>query len=224
MSDFQQRLQVELPSPSKIFTPLVTTFLVLYIIGYALFCHAQDFTISFLALSTGGLMSGKVWQLATYSFVNGCGWNVLFDVVILLFLGSMLERQWKGGPLVGLWLASTLICGVVWVAVNFLFGWSYLGVGGPFSYAIIAAFGVQFRKQKMHIYFWTLEAQFAAIFLIAAGLVINIAMPIAWIFIAGGAAVGYFYVKMRQGGSLGGSRRAKVKEHAVRSKGFVDLD
>lgn len=41
MSDFQQRLQVELPAPSQLFTPGVIGSLVLLIVGYAVMCYAQ---------------------------------------------------------------------------------------------------------------------------------------------------------------------------------------
>ena len=224
MSDFQQRLQVELPSASKIFTPVVTTFLILYVAGYAMMAHLGEFTVNFLALSPPGVFSGKVWQLVTYSFINGCTRGLIFDGLVLLFFGSMLERHWKSGPLVMLWLVSTVICGIVWVVVSFIFRMGFTGVGsGPFSYAIIAAFGIQFRKQKMFAYFWTLEAQFVALLLIIAGLVLNIAQPIYWIFV-GGAAVGYFFVKFREKNPFFRSGRRQVKEHSVRSSGFVDLD
>ena len=223
MSDFQQRLQIELPSPSKVFTPGVIVFLVLYILGYALLYYAKDFTANYLALSVSGILSGKIWQFITYSIFDGCATNLAFDILVLLLVGSTVEREWKTKSFFLLWLVISVVCGLVWFLVNFLFRWNYLGIGGgAFIYGLIAVFGLLFRKKRFFAFFWSVEAQHLALFIIGIGLVVNIVQPIAYVWI-GGALVAFVYVKLRWG--IQKSQALKPRPSASgRSGGFVDLD
>lgn len=223
MSDFQQRLQIELPSPSKVFTPGVIVFLVLYILGYALLHYATDFTITNLALSTTGLLGGKIWQLVTYSTLDGCGGSLVFDILVLLLVGSSVEREWKTKSFFLLWLVISVVCGLVWVLVNFLFRLNYIGIGGgAFIYGLIAVFGLLFRKKKFFAFFWSVEAQHLALFIIGIGLIVNIVHLIAWVWV-GGALVAFVYVKLRW--SIQKSRIRKPRLSAsARTGGFVDLE
>jgi len=94
MSDFHQQVQLQMPSPTKLLTPAVTAILILIVIGFALINYARDFTFSILALSKSGIFSGKIWQLITYSLING-GCGLVFNGLVILFFGSLIERQWK---------------------------------------------------------------------------------------------------------------------------------
>lgn len=223
MTDFQQRLQLQFPSPAKLFTPAVTTFLVLMIIGYAIANYFLDFTLQYLVLSPSSLLQGKVWQLVTYSFINVCSCNLVFNGLTLLFIGSAVEREWKTRMFILLWFVVTVVCGLVWVLVNFLFGWNYAGIGtGAFVYGIIAAFGLLFRGQKILFFFWTTEAQFIAWLIIGIGLIVGIARPISWVWV-GGALVAYVYIQIRWKME---KRRLESfsSQSSFRSGGFVDLE
>jgi len=196
MVDFETRMQLSLPSPSKLFTPAVTTILVLMIAGWTIISYAPDFTLKWLALSSQGLLSGKIWQVVTYSFVNGCGSNLIFNGLIVLFIGSSIEREWRSRSFVALWLVVSATCGLVWFLVNLVGGWNYIGIGtGACGYGIIGTFGLLFRRKRFFALFWSVEAQYIAWLLIGIGLVLGIARPISLIWVAG-ALVAYIYVKI----------------------------
>ena len=222
-TEFQQSLQFQLPSPTKLFTPTVTVFLILMFLGYTALIYFSQATTVWLALVPSGLMQGRIWQLLTYSFLNPCPCNLVFNGIILLFVGSQVEREWRTKSFLMLWLAVTGVCGLAWAAVNILFGWNYAGVGTDgFVYGIIAAFGLLFRRQKILFFFWTTEAQFVALLLIGIGLIVGIANPICWVWV-GGALVSYIFIK-----SLWALKKQKTEklsaQPVVRSKGFVDLE
>lgn len=220
MTDFQNQIQLALPSPAKLFTPAVTVILILMIIGYASAHYAADFVINTLGLSKAGLFSGKVWQLVTYPFFNGfCG--LLFNGSVVLFFGSGVERDWRTRSFVVLWLVVSVICGSLWVFMSVVFGQGSVAMGtAPCAYGIIGTFGLLFRKQRFLLLLWAVEAQFIALFLIAIGLIISIVQPLHLIWVSG-AMVAYLYVKLiwliRSKPSFGTPKRSSGNR-------FVDLD
>jgi len=223
MSEKEMQIQLYLPSPKKLFTPLVTAVIILIIIGYALVNHLPDFTIRNLALNRFTFFPFRFWQLVTYSFINGCPWNMVFDGIVILFIGSSIEREWGTRSLLWLWLVVCIVCGLVWLLVNFIGGLGYIGLGsGACAYGLIASFGLLFRRRKFLTVLWTIEAQYLALLLIGIGLVIGIANPISWIWV-GGALVAYLYVKFLWSGR--GTRIKRTKSQAQgRPSGFVDID
>jgi membrane associated rhomboid family serine protease len=223
MAEVEQRIELILPSPRKLFTPAVTIMIALMVIGYALIHHAKEFTLGYLALNPQTFLPLRLWQLVTYSLIDVSSWNLVFDLVVVLFLGSAIEREWRSRSLLMLLLTVSVTCGAVWVLVNLVAGWNYIGIGtGACAYGLIAAFGLVFRRKRFFGFFWTLEAQYLALLLIGIGLVIGIARPITWIWI-GGAAVAYVYIKLRwriASGAAGRSTRAA----RTRPGSFVDID
>ena len=224
MSDFQQRLQIELPSPSKMFTPWMTAFLILEIIGFALINYFPDFTLSNLAISRSCILQGKIWQFVTHGILEGCWWNLLMDALVLLFFGSAVEREMKTGPYFLMWLTVVLNCGILWLLVNIVFGQNIPGLGAAsFAFAQMAAFGIIFRDKKFFVYLSVIKAQFVSWIFIGAGIVLSIPFPLFWVWVLG-AGVAYVFLKLQkrifegilQGG--GGSRGRH------RPQGFVDLD
>jgi membrane associated rhomboid family serine protease len=222
MSDAARNIQLALPSPGKLFTPAVTAIIVLMIVGFTLFSYANAFVASYLALSARSFIRGRIWQLLTYPLVNGCGRDLIFNGILVLFIGSSVERAWHTTAFLILWLVVSVTCGLLWVAANLAAGSNYVGLGtAACGYGLIGAFGLLFRGRRILAFFWTVEAQYLALFLIAIGIILGIPRPITWIWVSG-AAVAYVYIKLRwrqesQAGSAGSSARG-------RGDGFVDID
>jgi membrane associated rhomboid family serine protease len=218
-----EQIQLTLPSPRKLFTPVVTAVIVLMIIGFTLVHHATEFTVSNLAINPQTFLPLKLWQLITYSFINPCPWNLVFNGMVVLFIGSAIEREWQSRSFLLLWLIVCITCGTLWLLVNLILGLNYLGMGtGACAYGLIAAFGLLFRRKRFFAFFWTVEAQYLALILIGIGMVVGIARPITWIWV-GGAAVAYIYIKLLWSGISSGAR---IRKRSVQNKqsGFVDID
>jgi len=174
-----------------------------------------------MALSVGGIMRGKVWQLVTYPFFEPCGGNLIFNGLVLLLIGSSIEREWRTGAFVLLWLVVSVVCGLVWIAVSALFRLNYLGMGGASCiYGLIAMFGLLFRKKKFIAWFWAVEAHYISWALIVIGIVLGIRQPMAWIWVSG-ALVAYLYIKIRWRAASSGTN-APAGRYTPGS--FVDID
>jgi membrane associated rhomboid family serine protease len=223
MPDFETRVQFALPSPTKLFTPGVTTILILMVAGWAVISYAPDFTFNWLAISSQGLLRGRIWQLVTYSFVNGCARNLIFNGLMVLFIGSTIEREWRTLSFVVMWLVISVVCGMIWFLVNLVGPWEYLGVGtDACAYGIIGAFGLLFRRKRFFAFFWSIESQYLAWLFIGVGLVLGIAQPITWIWVAG-ALVAYIYVKIRWAMQSNSTYNRPAAVQGRRG-GFVDVD
>ncbi len=216
-----EKTQITFPSPTKIFTPTITTIIVLIIIGFALINHAANFTVNNLALIVGNVFQGKIWTIVTYPFINGSPWNLIFNGFIILFMGSSIEREWGTKSFIFLWLTLSVSCGLIWIVINLVLNQNFIGIGaGPCAYGIIATFGILYRGTRLWFYFFTLEAQYIAMILIGVGAVISIAQPIFFIWVLG-ALVAYIYVKMRLRPD---APRAISPQDDDDYEGFVDID
>jgi membrane associated rhomboid family serine protease len=221
MVEFEQRIEWAIPSPRKLFTPAVTTILILLVAGFTLIYYAPVFTNSYLALSIGGLSQGKIWQLVTYPFFDSCSLTMVFDSLLILFIGSAIEREWRTWAFVLLWVIVSVVCGLIWVAVSALLGRNYIGISSAScAYGLIAAFGLLYRKKRFLALFWALEAQYIAWGLIAIGIILGIRQPMAWIWVAG-ALVAYVYIKLRWRLA---SNRGNAAASGYRPGSFVDID
>jgi membrane associated rhomboid family serine protease len=221
MPEIEKRIEWVIPSPRKLFTPAVTVVLILFVFGFTLIHYATDFTIAYLALTTAGILHGRIWQFVTYPFINGCNWPLVFNGVLVLFIGSAIEREWRTGSFVLLWLIVSVVCGLIWIVISALTGTNYIGYSAaPCAYGLIGVFGLLYRRKRFLTLFWALEAQHLAWILIVIGIVLGIAQPITWIWVSG-ALVGYLYVKLRWRASSAG--RAAPTEQG-RPRGFVDID
>ena len=210
-------------SPTKLFTPGVIALLILTILGFILKHVAPDFTFSFLALTSRGIIKAKLWQLVTYPFINIRPIDLVFSILVILFIGSDIERQWRMTSFLMLWLVVSVISGILWVLITSALGGGYIGVGtAACTYGMVAAFGMLNRGRKTFVLFAVMEAQYLVILLIALGIILNITQPIGLIWILG-APVAYLYIKLRW--RLAERSMAAPGKSAGHEKNrFVDID
>ena len=215
--------QMILPSPTKLFTPAITTIIVLMIAGFALIHHASGFTLDYLVLIARNVLRGRVWQLITYSFINGCPWNLVFNGLVVLFMGSAIEREWGTKSFILLWLVVAVVCGVIWMMISLVAGRNFAGVGTEACvYGIISTFGILYRGTRFWFFFFTVEAQYLALIFIGIGIVLSIAQPISLVWVLG-ALVAYVYIKLRWR-MASQSQRSIPSVEQRRSSDFVDVD
>jgi membrane associated rhomboid family serine protease len=215
--------QIVFPSPSKLFRPGVTAIIILLVSGFLLSTFAGNFAINFFALSAQGVLNGRVWQILTYPFVSNSPINLIFSGLMLLFVGSAIEREWRTASFLLLWLVISIGCGLLWIIVNILFNINFIGMGAAgCTYGLLATMGLLFRGQRLFFFFVTIESQYLVLILIAIGILMSLAVPINLIWIAG-ASIAYIYVKLRwRMASQGGVNISSTEP--TRSDGFVDID
>ena len=215
--------RISFPSPTKLFTPGVTALIVLMIAGLLLSMFAPGFTSGFLALTAQNVVRGRVWQLVTYPFVNGSPINLVFSGLMVLFIGSAIEREWRTASFLLLWLVISVGCGLLWIIVNLLTGNNFLGMGASgCTYGLFATMGLLFRGRRFFMFFATIESRHLVLILIAIVILMNITSPINLVWISG-ALVAYIYVKLLWRRPSQSHRSVKSVDQR-RSGSFVDVD
>jgi membrane associated rhomboid family serine protease len=217
-----QEARIALPSAGKLFTPGVTALLALMVAGFLGFLIAPNAVVDMLGLNPPGVVRGRIWQLVTYPFVNGA-MGLVGNGLVLLFIGSAIEREWRTAALLWLWLVVSVGCGILWVAINLATGGYTVGLGAAAcDYGLIATLGLLFRDRQFFALFTALKAQHLAIGLIVIGIILSLPVPINLVWVAG-AAVGYVYVKACW--SLNTRRLARPSDARRGGTGqFVDID
>lgn len=215
--------QVTFTSPTKLFTPGVIALIILLIVGILLSSFARDFTKGFVALSAQNVLRGRIWQLVTYPFVSGSPTNLVFSSLMVLFVGSAIERQWKTTSFLMLWLVISVGCGLLWIVINLLTKNNFVGMGASgCTYGLITTMGLLFRGRKFFIFFATIDSLYLVLIFIAIGILMNIATPINLIWISG-ALVAYVYIKLRW--RMASKKHTGTSSVNQKSSGsFVEID
>ena len=223
----QERVQLAMPNPVKLFTPGVIVLLVLTVIGFILRARAESWSANWLALTPAFVLRGRLWQLVTYPFLESTC-SVFWHGIITLFCASAIEREWRTRSVLVLWLLVSVTCGIVWTIACLVFGRGNAAWAGGHgcAYGLIGAFGLVFRKRRFLVFFWTMEAQVFALLLIGVGLVIGIAhpmFPLVWVWV-GGAGVAYLYIKFLWQRGAGGGGGGRSRRSARDMGRFAEID
>lgn len=222
MAEMQQ-MQMVLPSPKKLFTPGVTGLLIASIVGFLVFAFAPGFALDILGVSADGVFSGRLWQVVTYAFVQDSAMMLVFNCMVILFIGSTIEREWRTASFLALWFVVSVACGVLWAGITLITGINAVGVGATACcYGFISTMGLLHRGTRFFFFFTTLEAQHVALIVIGIGIVLNIMRPITLVWIAG-ALVAYVYVKAQWSHMRKGTFRPGPRDAGQRGS-FVDID
>ncbi len=154
----------------------VVSFFLLALIG--LISRALESTLlDHLALFPFRLAHGELWQLGTYSFLNGDLVSTLFAVLTLWFVGSMLESSYGARWLYQLYFVSAIGGGLLAAALSFthLFHLSPLdGALGPYAgiYGLFMAVLLYFGDQEFLLFF---VVKIKARYLVAIFIVVQLA-------------------------------------------------
>lgn len=108
-----------------------------------------------LGLSGSGISKGLVYQLITYPFVETSFMGILFNSLIIWFIGSELEKQWGEKIYARFMLLLVLGVGIIYSLVNIIFlnGTSFyftplFGLAG-LNLAFLVAYATMFPNRQM---------------------------------------------------------------------------
>lgn len=111
--------------------------------------------ISYLGLSANGLFNGHIYQLLTYPFIEVQLMGLIFNSLIIWFIGSELETQWGRKIYLRFLLLTVLGVGLVYTFVNllFFFGTSLYfapmhGLSG-INFALLIAYALLYPDRQM---------------------------------------------------------------------------
>ncbi len=153
-----------------------------------------------LGLSVPGMMSGRLWQLATYQFLHGGPFHLLINMLMFYALGNEVERAIGTRHFVILYLLSGVLGGLGWVLLTYPYEGVCVGASAAI-FGVLSAFAVLFPRREITLLLFlvlpvTLKARTLAVLLGLVQLVFTIAPMsggIAYSAHLAGAVAGLFY-------------------------------
>jgi membrane associated rhomboid family serine protease len=143
-----------------------------------------------------------VWQLATYLFLHGGVWHLVFNMLTLWMFGTPLERDWGTRRFLKYYFICGIGAGVCDVLLSAAIGnWhtSTIGASGAI-YGLLLAFGVCYPEQiVLMLFLFPLKAKYMVMIYAAIELWMSTGVNTGVSNIAhlGGMVVGFVYLKSR---------------------------
>jgi membrane associated rhomboid family serine protease len=164
------RGQMNLPTIDRVnkafIIALVSVFLINAFSGFA------DISLfPYLSLSLGSLASGKVWTLFTYVFLPGGLIELIFNALIIWFIGSELSSGWGEKRYLQFILATTLGAAIISLGINAaMSSMGSLSGASAFCSALCVAYGVLNPDRTMYFFFFPLQAKWFVAILVGMNL------------------------------------------------------
>lgn len=152
-----------------------------------------------------------VWQLATYMFLHGGFWHLFFNLVVLYFLGNMVEGAWGSRRFLRYYLACGIGGGLLHMLLDY--NASVVGASGA-VFGLYLAAAMLFPDAYMYLYFLVpVRMKYLVIGLAVLQLANGIAGTSGTAYFAhmGGMLTGLWFFRdeiARRLGRSGGRRRA----------------
>lgn len=154
------------------------------------------------ALRAEGIRHGFIWQPVTYLFLHGGLLHILFNLLILWFIGREVEFFIGAKPFVRLYFLGGIAGAALWLAFNWNAPQPVLGASGAVL-ACVIAFATLFPDRQLTILLFfvipvPVKAKYLAFFLVALDVVPlleHAPSGVAHLAHLGGAAFGYVYIK-----------------------------
>ncbi len=109
------------------------------------------------SLSSSALSDGRVWPLLTYGFLHANFFHILFNCLMLYWLGKVLHDQLGASRFFTLYGISVLLGGVTWLAVNSWRGDAALLMGASAGVSgLLVTFALLYPNQPLQflLYFF----------------------------------------------------------------------
>ena len=110
---------------------------VLFLLSSILKASGMTNLVGLLGLSPAMFFSGHIYEILTYPFIAGGIFDVLFNGLLLWFIGSELENQWGMRRYIYFLLTCTIGSGLIYLTVASLF----LSGESLFSYPLYGMHG-----------------------------------------------------------------------------------
>ena len=107
-----------------------------------------DVLTSWLGLSVSGIMQHHYWQLATYLFLHGSPLHLLFNMLMLYFLGSELEAHLGRVHYLTLYMVSGILGGLGWLLLTWPYEGICVGASGAL-FGLLGGFALLFPQREV---------------------------------------------------------------------------
>jgi membrane associated rhomboid family serine protease len=173
----------------------------------------------------------QVWQLATYLFLHGGIFHILFNMLALWMFGGQLEQTWGTRRFLNLYTYGVLGAALVTIAVSYMgaLGLSptvpTMGASGG-VYAILLAFGMTFPESSIMMFPFpvSIKAKYFVGILVVITLISSLreSNGVAYVAHLGGLATAFFYIKfVHQRGRHYATSAGRVVGRGLSDRGWV---
>ncbi len=124
---------------------------------------------SYLSLTFPGFTSGMIYQILTYPFIEASFMGLIFEGLLLWFIGSELESRWGSKFYLKFFLVSVLSVAGVYLLLSSVTSvvTPLMGVTG-FNYALLMAYAIIFsERQLMFMMIFPMKAKYFCMLLAA---------------------------------------------------------
>lgn len=146
------------PPLTKTNKVMIITLVVLFILNQL----TKGVLSSYLALSFNGFSSGLLTQIITYPFIEASFMGLLFEGLLLWFIGSELESRWGRKFYLQFFLVSVLSVVPIYLILSKTLGMyaPLMGITG-FNYALLVAYAIIYsERQLMFMMIFPMKAKY----------------------------------------------------------------
>lgn len=182
---------------------LISNIAVFLLDFFARFLFGVDPFEKFGLRPAEAVSQGYVWQFATYLFIHGGVWHILFNMLALWMFGADLERDWGTKRFLRYYFTCGIGAGVcVVVAAYFYGGWGSRTIGASGAiYGVLLAFGMLYPDRIVLMSFlFPIKAKYFVMITGAIVFINSVQEPggrVSHIAHLGGMVFGYLILKLR---------------------------
>jgi membrane associated rhomboid family serine protease len=153
--------------------PGVKLLLLSNVLIFLLMLFAEPLIVSLFGLRPVDVVARfRVWQVATYLFLHGGVFHILFNMLALWFFGSELERLWGTRKFLRFYFICGVGAGICVVLANYMFGNPAsvtIGASGAI-YGILLVAAVMFPDRIIIFYIFPIKLKYFVMILAAISL------------------------------------------------------
>ena len=148
-----QQAQMYVPPLSKINKIIIFAHVGLFIMNSLLTVATGSSLVGYLGLSIGGMSKGLVYQILTFPFMEANFLSVLFNSMLVWFIGGDLESRWGDKFYAKFLVISSVFSGIVYLLISLFTKGALayvplMGLGGV-VFALLMAYGIIFSERQL---------------------------------------------------------------------------
>lgn len=161
---------MQVPTLTKVNKTLIIIYVAIFLFTKILGGSGQVNLLPILGLSFEGITSGMIFQFLTYPFIDLGFTTVLFNALLIWFIGSDLELKWGKTLYIKFLLSATIGAGVFYFVLFGVFLEStapFYGMTGT-NLALIMAYGIIYSERTMiFMFLFPMKAKYFCMILAA---------------------------------------------------------
>ena len=212
------------PPLSQVNKRILIVYVGTFVIGTILRMGADFNLVPILGLSAGGIEKGFIFQVLTFPLAETQMLSVVFNALLIWFIGSDLESRWGTKFYLKFLAITTYIPGLIYLGLSFynkgLFQ-IFNGLSGT-NLALLVAYAMVFSERILvFMFIFPMKAKYFCMLLAAIEVYMTLSYRMSSLIHCISMALAFFYLRyasfVARGGSINQLRKEREKDK-MRSK------